>query len=79
MKTKSYSKCGRVLDLYTKLCEGQMVVKREAADYYGVNERSIQRDIDDIRAFLDDRRIFEPQDKRHIVYDRGRKGFFMQN
>ena len=43
----------RVLQIYTKLTEGYIVNKTEEATLYGVNERSIQRDIDDIRAFLD--------------------------
>ncbi len=79
MQQGSFSKCCRVLDLYTRLNEGQMIVKRDAAVQYGINERSVQRDIDDIRAFLDNRRLFEPQDTRQIIYDRGRKGFIMQN
>lgn len=78
MSEGRFGKCARVLDIYTRLTEGQMIVKREAAGYYGINERSVQRDIDDIRAFLDNRRLFEPQDRRHIIYDRSRKGFIMQ-
>lgn len=46
-------KIGRVLQIYTKLSEGYVVNKAEEAASYGVNERSIQRDIDDIRNFLD--------------------------
>ncbi len=79
MHQGSFSKCCRVLDLYTRLNEGQMIVKRDAAVHYGINERSVQRDIDDIRAFLDNRRLFEPQDTRQIIYDRSRKGFIMQS
>ncbi len=78
MSEESYGKCFRVLDLYTRLTEGEMIVKREAAAAYSINERSIQRDIDDIRAFLDNRRLFEPQDNRHVVYDRSKKGFIMK-
>lgn len=43
----------RVLQLYSKLIDGEMVNKAEEAQNYGVNERSIQRDIEDIRCFLD--------------------------
>ena len=45
----------RTLDMYVRLCEGKMVNKSEEARKFGVDERSIQRDIDDIRAFLDER------------------------
>lgn len=78
MANYSYGKCMRVLDLFVRLEEGKVIVKSEVARQFGVNERSIQRDIDDIRAFLDNRRVFEPQDARRIVYDRARKGFVME-
>ncbi|MBQ7370461.1 MAG: WYL domain-containing protein, partial [Blautia sp.] len=45
---------GRVLQIYSKLSEGYVVNKAEEAARYGVNERSIQRDIDHIRNFLDE-------------------------
>ena len=43
----------RTLDMYVRLCEGKTVNKAEEAQNYSVNERSIQRDIDDIRTYLD--------------------------
>ena len=55
MQTKS-SKNFRTLDLYVRLCEGKVINKSEEAKKSGVDERSIQRDIDDIRAFLDEYR-----------------------
>ena len=42
-----------MLGIYTKLMNGCLVNKVEEAQNYGVNERSIQRDIDDIRNFLE--------------------------
>ena len=45
-------KVSRVLSLYSQLMEGRIIKKSVAAQKYGVNERSIQRDIEDIRAFL---------------------------
>ena len=45
---------GRVLQIYSKLLDGYIVNKADEAVRYGVNERSIQRDIDHIRNFLDD-------------------------
>ena len=77
MQQGSYGKCSRVLDIYTRFMEGEVIRKREAADFYRINERSVQRDIDYIRAFLDDRRVYEPQDNRRIEYDRLQKGFIM--
>ena len=44
-------KIERVLSIYTKLLYGGVINKAEEANNFGVNERSIQRDIDDIRNF----------------------------
>lgn len=53
MESSSKDKVGRILAIYSKLMDGHVVNKAEEAAYYNVNERSIQRDIDDIRNFLD--------------------------
>lgn len=71
------SKNSRILDLYVRLCEGKAVNKREMARHFGVDERSIQRDIDDIRSFLCDRVAENAADHREITYDRKRNGFVM--
>lgn len=73
-----HSKNSRTLDMYVRLCEGKVINKTEEAHKFGVDERSIQRDIDDIRAFLDDRNVTDTSDNRTIVYDRTRKGFIVQ-
>lgn len=70
------SKNFRMLDMYVRLCEGKIVNKAEESRKSGVDERSIQRDIDDIRAFLEERSI-NNGDGREIVYDRNKKGFIM--
>lgn len=70
------SKNFRTLDMYVRFCEGKILNKLEEAQRFGVDERSIQRDIDDIRAFLGEQRV-ESKDNREIIYDRTRKGFIM--
>ncbi len=71
-KSKNY----RVLDIYHRLCEGHTVIKSAEAITHGVDERSIQRDIDDIRDFLDEQHITKG-DGREVMYDRVRKGYVM--
>ena len=71
------SKNARVLDMYERLCSGKIINKSEEAQRFGVDERSIQRDIDDIRAFLDERAIVDAGDTRQVVYDRQKKGFLL--
>ena len=46
MQLESTDKIQRVLGIYKKLVSGEIVSKVEEANNYGVNERSIQRDID---------------------------------
>lgn len=70
------AKSNRTLDMYIRLCEGKTISKFEESRNFGVDERSIQRDIDDIRAFLDEQNV-KKGDTREIVYDRTKKGFIM--
>lgn len=70
-------KTKRVLGIYQKLMNGQIINKAEEAHIYGVNERSIQRDIEDIRSFLDSN--FEQSGiENTVVYDRINKGYRLE-
>ena len=70
-------KIERVLGIYTKLMNGCLVNKAEEAQNYCVNERSIQRDIDDIRSFLE----LDAENTGYInsvVYDRIDRGYRLE-
>lgn len=67
-------KIDRVLGIYTKLMNGALVNKAEEAQNYGVNERSIQRDIDDIRVYLDNQSTIDGM-VNSIIYDRYKKAY----
>ena len=67
----------RVLQIYSKLSDGFVVNKAEEATRYGVNERSIQRDIDHIRSFLD-KDSERTGVVNSIVYDRIEKGYKLE-
>ena len=45
-------KVERIINLYNRLNEGEILVKGDEAERFGVNERSIQRDLEDIRAYF---------------------------
>lgn len=67
----------RVLQMYARLSDSYVVNKAEEAVRYGVNEKSIQRDIKHIRNFLDN------DSERTglvntIVYDRAAKGYRLE-
>lgn len=70
-----HSKTNRVLDLYRRLCEGRVISKSEEAARFGVDARSVQRDLDDIRAYLDER-VGEGE-TRQIIYSRQKKGYLL--
>lgn len=74
---ESTDKIERVLGLYTKLINGAVINKAEEAINYNVNERSIQRDIDDIRNYMD---IKGSEDGmiNSVIYDRMAKGYRLE-
>lgn len=75
--SKDHGKIERILGIYTKLQKGLLINKSEEALLYGVNERTIQRDIDDIRHFFS-------ADTDHvdiinsIIYDHIEKGYRLE-
>lgn len=71
------SKIQRTLDIYARLCEGKVISKNTEAQNFGVDSRSIQRDIDEIRSFLANYQQEHTADTREILYDRSKKGFIM--
>ena len=74
---ESTDKVERTLGIYTKLMNGALVNKATEAINYGVNERTIQRDIDDIRNYLEQRGI-EDGIVNSVIYDRANKGFRLE-
>lgn len=67
----------RILQIYSKLSGGYVVNRAEEAERNGVNERSIQRDIEHIRDFL-----YEDAERtgivNSVVYDRTEKGYRLE-
>ena len=70
-------KLKRILGIYTKLLNGAVVNKAEEAANYGVNKRSIQRDIEEIRSFLDEDNVSKGY-TNSVVYDRTVNGYRLE-
>ena len=66
-------KVERIINLYNRLNDGEILVKGEEAARFEVNERSIQRDLEDIRAYFAN----DPESNRELVYDRTKKGYVL--
>ena len=67
-------KSGRILYLYTKLIGGDIISKDVEAERFGVNRRSIQRDIDELRMFFENQ-LVEGKSNKKLVYDRGSNSY----
>lgn len=63
-------KFSRLLYMYRELQSGSSIRKRELAFLFGVNERSIQRDIDALRNFF-----AEQVPRGEIIYDAGERAY----
>ena len=73
----SDSKHLRILRLYTRLLDGEVINKSEEAERYGINERSVQRDIDDLRLFFEEE-ASDGGELRTVVYDRKLLGYRLE-
>ena len=67
----------RILSMYDKLSKGKILYKGEEANYYQVNEKSIQRDIEDIREYLD-AQPDQTGGENRLVYDHRQHGYRLE-
>lgn len=66
-------KTERILSISQRVTRGEVINKAEEAVRFGMNERSIQRDLDDIRAYYAN----NPEANRELRYDRAKKGYLL--
>ena len=64
----------RILDIYLRLLNNKEVNRKKLAQEYEVSERSIHRDISDLRTFL-----LSTNDLSEIIYDDRTNGYILQN
>ena len=65
----------RLLSMYELLNKGGIIKKADLAQRYGVTEKTIQRDIEDLRAYLACTHFDEGEVS--ITYDRSRSGYYL--
>lgn len=70
MEATSSAKSARLLELYARLVNGEVLQKEALAAQYHVSDRSIQRDMNSLRCFLADQTL--PQE---LIYDRREPGY----
>ncbi len=66
-------KVERIINLYNHLAEGEVLNKADEAVRFDVNERSIQRDLEDIRAYFAN----DSESNRELIYDRTQKSYVL--
>lgn len=74
MEDGNLGKSNRILYLYTELLNGQLLRKDRLAEQFGVTERSIQRNLEAVREFLDRERM-ENGYGTQLIYDFQEKGY----
>lgn len=77
MDKQEVGKIERILSIYTKIMDGKVVNKAEEAQEYGVNVRSIQRDLESIRDFLDNQ-VVDSGIRNTLIYDYKEKGYRLE-
>lgn len=65
----------RLLSLYERLSRGEVIRKAEMAQKFSVTDKTIQRDIEELRAYFADTRVDEGE--ASIIYDRVRNGYLL--
>lgn len=73
----SDAKAERVLSIYSRLKQGQIINKMEESVRYAVAQRTIQRDIGDIQCFLQNQNN-ETGEIQEIVFDRRGGGYKLE-
>ncbi|MEW9992390.1 hypothetical protein [Clostridium butyricum] len=66
-KSKSY----RMLNLYERFNRGEVKSKKFLVTIYEVDEKTIQRDIDELRYYLES----DEENPKTIVYNKNKKGY----
>lgn len=66
----------RILEMYLRLLDGEKITKKEEAERYGVDVRSIQRDLDALRVFLSGQQ--QGGFSQSVVYDWKVRGYVLR-
>lgn len=69
------AKTFRLLNLYERLNRGETVNKKEFASSFGISEKSVQRDIDDLRIYLAE--CYENGDDVTVEYSYIKNGYYL--
>lgn len=75
-ENSTYLKTTRMLSMFERLTQGELLKKSAEAERFGVNVKSIQRDIDDLRNYFLE--TYPDEIGTEIVYDHSRMGYCLK-
>ena len=64
----------RLLNMYEKLNRGEVINKKSFAEEFNISEKSVQRDIEDLRTYISE--TYENSDSITIEYSRAQNGYY---
>lgn len=74
MENQAEAKSSRLLVIYSRLVNGEVIRKAELSEQYQVSERSIQRDMESLRCFIANQSLAQ-----EIIYDYKIRGYRLVN
>ena len=74
MENLTAAKSARLLVIYSRLVNGEIILKAELSEQYHVSERSIQRDMEALRCFIANQSLGQD-----IIYDYKLRGYRLVN
>ena len=66
-------KSDRLLQIYSRLVNGEVLSKKEMADKFHITERSVQRDVEALRCFFQEQGL-----NQNVIHDRKAGGYRLQ-
>lgn len=57
---------------------GKVIVTNEASNMFDVDKRTIQRDLNEIRCYLADRKVLDGTVVDTVVYDKNKGGYVLR-
>ncbi|MBT2687380.1 HTH domain-containing protein [Bacillus sp. ISL-47] len=76
MIEESHQKTMRMLSLFERLSQGEVINKQKEAEYFKVSEKAIQRDIKDLRAYFSNYKTNFLS--KSIVFSRKERGYILR-
>ncbi|WP_029318892.1 helix-turn-helix transcriptional regulator [Butyrivibrio sp. AE3004] len=77
MSEDKEGKSNRALSIYSRLMNGRIIYKSQEAERFCVSEKSIQRDIEQIREFLDNQAATDGI-PNNLIYDYMKRGYVIE-